>query len=363
MTKVSGTVIPETRTYAPESVLKANWETYDVPEINISGNKGGSFLIRPFYFPKGNRDCFYNPCVEGGEYLEFATAPILHAGKSSFSDLSYTYEVHFQVPENFSMIAANGRGYRKVDIQTDVSNDHPRRAGYINYTLRLEPMVYSGFNLAGVLNGTLIERAETETDNGAIWFMGARDPGMQSFGNCKNIYGVTVTGNAFFTGLPRWNSKDQTIDVSTSAPHLKSNGEQNFGYFQARISKQMADCLWSVDLSKKVSAQVSLNYSTSKESVQTWSGQMIGDEYVMSVSGIHFSSPTLSFKLNQENAPTPTPVVTQAPPTIEVAAPVATQTVKPALAKKTTITCVKGKITKKVTAEKPKCPSGYKIKP
>jgi len=30
--------------------------------------------------------------------------------------------------------------------------------------------------------------------------------------------------------------------------------------------------------------------------------------------------------------------------------------------KKTTITCVKGKLTKKVTAVKPKCPSGYKLK-
>jgi hypothetical protein len=29
---------------------------------------------------------------------------------------------------------------------------------------------------------------------------------------------------------------------------------------------------------------------------------------------------------------------------------------------KTTITCVKGKLTKKVTAVKPKCPSGYKLK-
>jgi hypothetical protein len=30
--------------------------------------------------------------------------------------------------------------------------------------------------------------------------------------------------------------------------------------------------------------------------------------------------------------------------------------------KKTTITCVKGKFTKKVTAVKPKCPTGYKVK-
>jgi hypothetical protein len=33
-----------------------------------------------------------------------------------------------------------------------------------------------------------------------------------------------------------------------------------------------------------------------------------------------------------------------------------------AVAKKTTITCVKGKLTKKVTAIKPKCPTGYKLK-
>jgi hypothetical protein len=35
---------------------------------------------------------------------------------------------------------------------------------------------------------------------------------------------------------------------------------------------------------------------------------------------------------------------------------------KAAALKKTTITCVKGKLTKKVTAIKPKCPSGYKLK-
>jgi hypothetical protein len=30
--------------------------------------------------------------------------------------------------------------------------------------------------------------------------------------------------------------------------------------------------------------------------------------------------------------------------------------------KKTTITCIKGKLTKKVTGVKPKCPTGYKVK-
>jgi hypothetical protein len=33
-----------------------------------------------------------------------------------------------------------------------------------------------------------------------------------------------------------------------------------------------------------------------------------------------------------------------------------------ATAKKTTMTCIKGKLTKKVTAVNPKCPTGYKLK-
>jgi hypothetical protein len=53
-------------------------------------------------------------------------------------------------------------------------------------------------------------------------------------------------------------------------------------------------------------------------------------------------------KLTQEAELTPSPT------------PVATS--KPAAAKKGTITCVKGKISKKVTAVNPKCPTGYKKK-
>ena len=35
---------------------------------------------------------------------------------------------------------------------------------------------------------------------------------------------------------------------------------------------------------------------------------------------------------------------------------------KAAAAKKTTITCTKGKLTRKITAVRPKCPSGFTVK-
>jgi hypothetical protein len=44
-----------------------------------------------------------------------------------------------------------------------------------------------------------------------------------------------------------------------------------------------------------------------------------------------------------------------------ISTPIATTTTT-TIIKKTTITCVKGKLTKKVTAVKPKCPTGYKVK-
>jgi hypothetical protein len=54
--------------------------------------------------------------------------------------------------------------------------------------------------------------------------------------------------------------------------------------------------------------------------------------------------------------PTPTPVVTATP------TPTPTATATKAAVKATTITCIKGKLTKKVTAINPKCPAGYKKK-
>ena len=72
-------------------------------------------------------------------------------------------------------------------------------------------------------------------------------------------------------------------------------------------------------------------------------------------SGFTFSQAKLSIKLKPKEAITPTAPTTPAAP---APAP-ATTTAKP---KATTITCVKGKTTKKVTAVKPTCPAGFKKK-
>jgi hypothetical protein len=73
----------------------------------------------------------------------------------------------------------------------------------------------------------------------------------------------------------------------------------------------------------------------------------------MTAGGFTFSTPSIKVKLSQEAvtpAPSATPTATPVPAT------------KPIDAKKTVIVCMKGKVVKKVTAIKPKCPTGYKKK-
>ena len=70
--------------------------------------------------------------------------------------------------------------------------------------------------------------------------------------------------------------------------------------------------------------------------------------FSLSANGFTFSSPTLRVKLSQDQ------------PAQEVAAPVASPVAKAAPVKKVTITCKKGKSTKKVLGTNPSCPIGYK---
>jgi hypothetical protein len=75
--------------------------------------------------------------------------------------------------------------------------------------------------------------------------------------------------------------------------------------------------------------------------------------YYFNISGFGFSAPTIRVKLAQNSgSPTPNLAEGKDPNT----------TPQNSSAKKSTITCVKGKLTKKVTAVKPKCPVGYKKK-
>jgi hypothetical protein len=78
--------------------------------------------------------------------------------------------------------------------------------------------------------------------------------------------------------------------------------------------------------------------------------------------GLNLVSPTPTPSPSPSPTPSPSPklsVATKAPDPVK---PTATPSIKTNIVKKITIKCVKGTVTKKVTALKPKCPAGYKKK-
>jgi hypothetical protein len=81
----------------------------------------------------------------------------------------------------------------------------------------------------------------------------------------------------------------------------------------------------------------------------------------LSAAGFTFSSPTLKVKLTQEVSAVVATPTSSAKPSASAQAGSSTSPVVVAK-KKSTITCVKGKTIKKVSAVSPKCPAGFKKK-
>jgi hypothetical protein len=77
----------------------------------------------------------------------------------------------------------------------------------------------------------------------------------------------------------------------------------------------------------------------------------------LSANGFNYSQPTIQVKLTQEKVIEP--VVTATTVTEPVKQAVAKIDAKKAVK---TITCTKGKLTRKVSGTAPKCPAGYRTK-
>jgi len=103
------------------------------------------------------------------------------------------------------------------------------------------------------------------------------------------------------------------------------------------MRSDIARCLYGFS-SAPIKAEISITSDEGEKKVATTIVNEKNGWLYLSAKGFTFSAPTINVKLSQE----------------KVVAPVAS--------KKITISCVKGKTTKKVTAVSPKCPAGYKKK-
>ena len=143
---------------------------------------------------------------------------------------------------------------------------------------------------------------------------------------------------------------DGALNYRVSGLHLKPDGKTPvLGTYNLVMRSDVARCLYGFT-SAPIQAFVSISGGDTQVIATTVTGESKG-WLSLSAAGFTFSEKTIKVKISQEaEAPVVAPT------------PVATPAAKPAVAKKTTITCVKGKTSKRVTAVKPVCPTGFKKK-
>ena len=188
-------------------------------------------------------------------------------------------------------------------------------------------------------------RLGTMTDNGS-------GPVRECLDKEKALAGVVTTNSTMYLdGPPTY--KDGSLDYKVASTHYEADGSTVFkGSYELIMSSAVARCIYKFS-SAPISATVSITSENGEANTATTVINEKNGWLKLGAYGFTFSSPTVRVKLTQEAevvAPSPTP------------SPSASAVSEPVVAKKTSITCVKGKSSKKVTAINPKCPMGYKKK-
>jgi hypothetical protein len=158
-----------------------------------------------------------------------------------------------------------------------------------------------------------------------------RNP-VSSFGNCpgsQGFQGLVSTNATVFSSEPPIVT-DAGLTYQVGSTHLKADGTLNNGTYGVSIRKDLATCLWGEKIVPE-NISIELTYKDGQSEIVTTSFNSTKNYYNLNASGFHYSMPKITIK----------------------------KVVKPASSSKQSITCIKGKVTKKVTAVNPKCPSGY----
>jgi hypothetical protein len=144
--------------------------------------------------------------------------------------------------------------------------------------------------------------------------------------------------------------QDGFLNYKVSGFHYAPDGvTENLGTYDLVLRSDAARCLYGFS-NAPISATVEIAGADGKQNVATTVVSEKDGWLKMKAAGFTFSEKQIKVKITQE----PSAVATPLPATS--AAPVVVAK------KKSMITCVKGKTTKKVSAVSPKCPAGFKKK-
>ena len=162
-------------------------------------------------------------------------------------------------------------------------------------------------------------------------------------------FGVEGTSGGMYVGsngvcglsTPVWSEEEKAFSWRVAAPHFAPDGVTvNKGFYKAVIPTADAALLWGMTNPNDAASALEISLTTEEggtaaflKSISVKNGRIIID-----VSGFEYSRPKLKIGIKKGYKPSAK------------------------ILNKTTITCLKGKAVKKITAVKPACPKGYKKK-
>jgi hypothetical protein len=277
-----------------------------------------------------------NISIEGGSVL----VPILQAWVKN-SDMPKGLHDYLYAQSNFGgwYYYNDGQGTGRDNVQVRIPVDAYTSEYFQQYLWWLEVAKDKSIGSKSMWVARTLSAAE-------IYSSGTQE----CLGDTKNLTGmVTTNANMYVSAPPTFNAITQTLDYKVSSPHFDEKGGSNVGNYNLVLSSEAARCLYKFSKAP-ISATISIVSSDGTAQVATTTVNEKNGWLYLSANGFNYSAPTVRVKLTQE---VEKPFATPSPSAS--AAPVA-------VAKKTTITCVKGKTSKKVTAIKPVCPTGFKKK-
>lgn len=156
---------------------------------------------------------------------------------------------------------------------------------------------------------------------------------------------VTLASNAWSMDTPKWNSFNSSLEVKLTSPSFTHQGTKTVGYLELEVPQDLAKCLWDIESNAISKLDVEVFYDQNNEKQIVSLIQTSTDRSIKLVANnFHYSSPTFAFKLPEAKKAMNQPKMPRSPN----------------YQSKKVISCVKGKVMKKVTGTKPKCPPGYK---
>lgn len=182
---------------------------------------------------------------------------------------------------------------------------------------------------------------------------------------------VTTNALTYESGPPKF--EDGYLNYKVAGVHSNPDGSDFIGKYDLVMDGAIARCLYGFGAKVPISATVSIVSTDAGSRVQSTLFKDDGNWIRLGAYGFTFSSPTLKIKLAQGGASDPAKVaVKEESPAVPVkaetkqevvtsnAAPAAPAEVKKIITK--SISCVKGKIVRKISGTNPKCPAGFKKK-